>query len=69
MNFPSGSLWVVLKQWFSTFLMLGPFNTVPHVLMTLKHKIISLLEHPRYNLQNKKIKKREDQQGGYTIPP
>ena len=23
-----------LKQWFPTFLMLGPFNTVPHVMVT-----------------------------------
>ena len=27
-------------QWFSTFLMLGSFNTVPHVVMTLNHKIV-----------------------------
>ena len=30
------------QQWFSTFLMLEPFNTVPHVVVTLppSHKII-----------------------------
>jgi hypothetical protein len=29
-----------LVQWFSTFLMLWPFNTVPHVVVTPNHKII-----------------------------
>ena len=29
-----------LEQWFSTFLMLWPFNTVPHVVVTPNHKII-----------------------------
>ena len=29
----------VLDQWFSIFLMLRPFNTVPHVMVTLNHKI------------------------------
>lgn len=28
-----------LDQCFSTFLMLRPFNTVPHVVLTLNHKI------------------------------
>jgi hypothetical protein len=31
------------KQWFSTFLMLGPFNTAPHVVVNPNHKIILLL--------------------------
>jgi hypothetical protein len=30
----------VLEQWFSTFLMLLPFNTVPHVVLIPNHKII-----------------------------
>jgi hypothetical protein len=34
-----------LKEWFSTFLMLWPFNTVLHVVVTSNHKIISLLLH------------------------
>ena len=29
-------------QWFSTFLILWPFNTVPHVVVTPNHKIILL---------------------------
>ncbi|KAL8174881.1 UNVERIFIED_CONTAM: hypothetical protein K2H54_004607 [Gekko kuhli] len=29
-----------LRQWFSTFLMPRPFNTVPHVVVTPNHKII-----------------------------
>jgi hypothetical protein len=32
-----------LEQWLSTFLMLRPFNTVPHVVVTPSHKTISLL--------------------------
>ena len=32
-----------LEQWFSTFLMLRPFNTVPHVVVTPNHEVISLL--------------------------
>lgn len=38
--------WEVLKplgNWLSTFLMLRPFNTILHVVVTLDHKIISLL--------------------------
>jgi hypothetical protein len=38
----------ILEQWLSTFLMLGPFNTVPHVVVTPKHKMISILLH-NYN--------------------
>ena len=41
---------------FSAFLMLRPFNTVPHVVMTPKHNIISLLLHSRcyrYELEYK----------------
>jgi hypothetical protein len=34
-----------LKQWLSTFLMLGPFNTVPPVVVTPKHKIVLLQLH------------------------
>lgn len=34
-----------LEQRSSTFLTLRPFNTVPHVVMTPNHKIISLLLH------------------------
>lgn len=34
-----------LWQWFPTFLMLQPFNTVPNVVLTLNHKVISLLPH------------------------
>ena len=33
------------NQWLSTFLMLRPFNTVPHVVVTSNHKIILLLLH------------------------
>jgi hypothetical protein len=29
-----------LQQWLSAFLMLEPFNTVPHALVTPNHKII-----------------------------
>ena len=35
----------VLKQWFSTFLMLQPFNTVIHIMVSPNHKIISLPLH------------------------
>ena len=31
-----------LQQWFSTFLMMRPFNTVPHVVATPNHQIIFL---------------------------
>ena len=31
---------ISLDQWFSTFLMVHPFNTVPHVVVAPKHKII-----------------------------
>jgi hypothetical protein len=34
---------VVLDQWFSVFLMMQPFNTVLHVVVTLNYNIISLL--------------------------
>ena len=34
------SCWVTLDQWFSTFLSLQPFNTVPQAMMTFNHKII-----------------------------
>ena len=37
-----------LEQWFSTFLKVQPFNTVPHVVMTPNHQIISVLLH-KYN--------------------
>jgi hypothetical protein len=36
---------VLLVQWFSISLMLRPFNTVLHVVVTLSHKIIVLLLH------------------------
>jgi hypothetical protein len=32
----------VLSQWFSTFLMLQPSNTVPHAVVTPNHKNIFL---------------------------
>lgn len=34
-----------LNQWLSSFLMLGPLNPVSHVVVTLKHKTISLPLH------------------------
>ena len=34
-----------LEQWFSIFLMLWPFNTVPHVVANHNHKFFSLLLH------------------------
>ena len=34
-----------LDQWFSTFLMLRPFNTVPHLVVTPNYKVILLLPH------------------------
>lgn len=37
------------SEWFSTFLLLPPFNIVPPVAVTPNHKIISLLLH-NYNL-------------------
>ena len=36
---------VQLVQWFSTFLMLRPFNAAPHVVVTPNHKIIALMLH------------------------
>jgi hypothetical protein len=33
----------LLVQWFSTFLMLGPFNIVLHVVLTPNYKIIFFL--------------------------
>jgi hypothetical protein len=36
---------VSLEQWFSIYLILWPFNTLPHVSGTLNHKIISPLLH------------------------
>lgn len=39
------SIHVSLGQWFSTFPVLQPFTTVPHVVPTPKYKIISLLLH------------------------
>lgn len=38
-------LHIPLEQWFSTFIMLRPFNTAPHVVVIPKHKVISLLLH------------------------
>jgi hypothetical protein len=35
----------LLDQCFPTFLALGPFNTVPHVVVTPSHNIILLLLH------------------------
>jgi len=35
----------IVNQWFSTFLMLLPFNTVPHVRVMPNHKTISMLLH------------------------
>ena len=32
-----------LDQWLSTFLMLWPFDTVPHVVLTPNHKVVLLL--------------------------
>jgi hypothetical protein len=41
---------VLFEQWFSTFLMLQPFNTVPHVVVTIPQiKLFLLLLH-NYNL-------------------
>lgn len=37
---PSAPSWVSLDQWFLTFLMLLPFNTVPHAVATYNCKII-----------------------------
>ena len=36
---------IPVEQWFSTFLILRPFNTVPHLVVTPNHKIILLLIH------------------------
>ena len=41
-------LQILVVRWFSTFLMLCPFNTVPHVMVTPNHNIILLLLH-NYN--------------------
>jgi hypothetical protein len=38
-------LWEALEQRFPTFLMLRPFDTVPHAVVTPNHKIISLKLH------------------------
>lgn len=37
--------YIALDQWFSTFLLLGPFNTPlqPHVVLTPNHKIVSVV--------------------------
>ena len=35
----------LLMQWFSMFLILRPFNSIPHVVITPNHKIVSLLLH------------------------
>ena len=35
----------VLEKWFSTFLMLQPIKTIPHVVVTPNLKIILLLFH------------------------
>ena len=32
----------LIVEWFSTFLLLKPFNTVPHVVVTPNHNIISV---------------------------
>lgn len=39
----SSSDLVRVSKWFSIFLILSPFNTVPHGVVTPDHKIISLL--------------------------
>lgn len=39
------SLEYQLEQWFSTLLMLQPFNAVPHAAVTHNHTNISLLFH------------------------
>jgi hypothetical protein len=38
----------LLKQWFSAFLVLRPFNTVPCVVVTPNHKVTGVLFH-NYN--------------------
>jgi hypothetical protein len=43
-EFPSYGL-DSIEQWFLTFLMLEPFNIVPHIVVIHNHKIISLLLH------------------------
>ena len=50
-NLISGCFVYLLTQCFSTFLMLPPLNTVPHVVVTPNHKIISLLLRD-YNFAN-----------------
>ena len=39
------SLAHLLEEWFSTFLMMQPFNTVPHAVGTPNHKVLSWLLH------------------------
>ena len=41
----SSFVFIVLDQWFSTFLILRPFNTAPHVVVTPTHKIFLFLLH------------------------
>lgn len=36
---------ILLGQWLSAFLTLWPFNIVPHIAVTLKYKLISLIPH------------------------
>lgn len=36
---------IPIGQWFTTFLILWPINTVPAIMVTHNHKIISLLLH------------------------
>jgi hypothetical protein len=38
-------VWNGVYQWLSTFLMLQPFNTVPHVVVTPNQKLFSLIFH------------------------
>jgi hypothetical protein len=40
MNKYIASVLYSIDQWLSTFLMLWPFNTVPHAAVTPNHKII-----------------------------
>ena len=41
---------ISVVQWFSAFLMLQPFNTVPHAVMTLDQKKLVLLLLPNCNI-------------------
>lgn len=48
---------VLLERWFSTIQTLGPFNTVPHAVVTTNRKIISVIlcncrEHNRIFLDS-----------------